>query len=149
MDNEDIKQLATDLNNVISATEKRYINQIASLKADIVRLNKRDLNASIVLCYDDGKDPFAREKLIVVDVSVSDNIYVVESQVVKELKSKYDALKASHESLKTACNNFKKFANTDLTREEFLSIPDSFMDKLKAYWGEIEQALAQAEEVKE
>lgn len=70
---------------------QRLVKKIVQLEAENKRLSKRDCNATIVLSYNDGNNPFAREELEVVDIGVSDNIYVVESQIVKEL---FDKLKA-------------------------------------------------------
>jgi hypothetical protein len=67
--------------------------EIKSLKEDIARLDKRDCNASVQLCYDDGFNPFAREDLKIVDVGVSDNIYVVESEKFNKLISLLNKLK--------------------------------------------------------
>jgi hypothetical protein len=58
----------------------------------VEELEKRDLKATIELCYNDGDDPFARERLKVLDVGVSDNIYVVESEVVATLKRQVEVL---------------------------------------------------------
>jgi hypothetical protein len=66
--------------------------EIATLKRQVEELEKRDLKATIELCYNDGDDPFARERLKVIDVGVSDNIYVVESEVVAALKRQVDVL---------------------------------------------------------
>ncbi len=48
------------------------------MKSMIEWFSKRDGSSKIQLCYDDGKNPFARRMLKVVDFGVSDNIYVVE-----------------------------------------------------------------------
>lgn len=66
---------------------------VEKYKAENKRLKKRDGNATIELCYDDGNNPFAREELKVVDIGVSDNIYVVESQVVSNLRSANERLR--------------------------------------------------------
>ena len=42
----------------------------------------------IELCYNDGFDPFARETLKIVDYGVSDDVYVVTSEVVKALHAR-------------------------------------------------------------
>lgn len=74
----------------LERTIKRLEKTIKEFKEDIERLNKRDCNATIQLCFDDGVNPFAREDLKIVDVGVSDNIYIVESvelvKLQKELK---------------------------------------------------------------
>ena len=75
-------------------------NMLTDVKAEnrqqaeqIERKQRRDSNATIELCYDDGENPFARESLKVVDVGVSDNCYVVESEIVKKYgKVAYDGL---------------------------------------------------------
>ena len=63
-----------------------------ALQAELERLEKRELNATIELCYDDGTNPFARETLKVADVGVADNVYVVKSAVVDALQRQVDAL---------------------------------------------------------
>ncbi len=60
---------------------------------EVKRLRKRDCNATVVLCYDDGCNPFARETLNIVDVGISDNIYVVESEVVKAQAAEVERLR--------------------------------------------------------
>lgn len=67
--------------------------ELAEAKEEIARFGKRDCNATVELCYDDGNDPFARETLKVVDVGVSDNIYIVESQTVNQLQAEIQRLK--------------------------------------------------------
>ena len=64
-----------------------------ALQAELERLEKRELNATIELCYDDGTNPFARETLKVADVGVADNVYVVKSDVVDALQRQVDAIK--------------------------------------------------------
>jgi hypothetical protein len=56
----------------------------AKLREEVKRLAARDLNATIILVYNDGDNPFARETLEIVDVGVSDNTYTVESKVLNE-----------------------------------------------------------------
>ena len=112
MDNEAIKQLTNDINRVVDAQTKPLHAKIENLKEQLEsawkelngikaqneRYRKRDLNASIVLSYENGvDDPFARETLKYVDVSVSDNIYVVESETVTNLQAEN---KLSRETLK-------------------------------------------------
>ncbi len=87
MDTEAVKQLANDVNNVMSATAKPYQKQIQRLQADIERFRKRDGNATIELCFEKGDDPFCRETLKHIDFGVSDNIYVVESAELTQLQA--------------------------------------------------------------
>lgn len=63
------------------------------LVADNERLRKRDCNAHIQLCYDDGNNPFAREDLKVADVGVCNNVYVVEFEVLSKALAEIDRLK--------------------------------------------------------
>ena len=92
-------EMRTDLELIGESIDKRKAEN-KNLNEDVERLRKRDLNASIVLCYDNGvDDPFAREELKHVDVSVSDNIYVVESKTLTDLQAKYATLKASRDKL--------------------------------------------------
>jgi hypothetical protein len=82
----DMPQENQELHEIVRAKNEK----IAALQAEIGRLSKRDGNATIELCYNDGNDPFARESLKVVDFGVSDNGYVVESELVSALQSKLD-----------------------------------------------------------
>ena len=70
------------------------------LKEEVERLNKRDCNATVELCYATADQPFEREQLQVVDVGVSSNVYVVESAVLTHLqiesKILREALKMSY-----------------------------------------------------
>lgn len=52
---------------------------------ELKRLSERDCNAKVQLCYKKGINPFAREDLKIVDVGVSDNTYVVESEVLNKM----------------------------------------------------------------
>lgn len=70
------------------------------LLAQLTRLQKRDCNATIQLCFNDGDNPFARENLQVVDVGVSDNCYVVESQTVKQLQTQLTTAKEENKRLR-------------------------------------------------
>ena len=69
--------------------------QVAEKDQRIEWLEKRDLKATIELCYADGQHPYERERLKVVDVGVADNIYVVHSEVVGLLRRQVDALATS------------------------------------------------------
>lgn len=66
--------------------------QVEEKNQRIEWLEKRDLKATIELCYDDGQDPFERERLKVVDVGVADNIYVVHSEVADLLRRQVEVL---------------------------------------------------------
>jgi hypothetical protein len=66
---------------------------IDALRAENERLSARDGRATIELCYDDGNNPFARSELQVADVGVADNVYVVESALVNELRAENERLK--------------------------------------------------------
>ena len=61
--------------------------EIEILKSENKRLEERDCNATVELCFNDGNNPFARETLKIVDVGVSDNIYIVESEIVTGLQA--------------------------------------------------------------
>jgi len=77
--------------------------KIEQLEKENKRLSERDCNASVQLCFDDGINPFAKEDLKVVDVGVSDNTYVVESQTVSVLKANIEQQqKCIRELIKTA-----------------------------------------------
>jgi len=62
------------------------------LKAEVERLQTRDGNATIELCFSDGNNPFAREKLKIIDFGVADNVYVVEKNRVENKPTELDAL---------------------------------------------------------
>ena len=72
--------------------------QLETLTKERDRLNKRDCNATIELCYESKNHPFEREQLKILDVGVSDNVYVVESGLFK-------ALQEDNERLRTAMEN--------------------------------------------
>ena len=67
-------------------TEKQHesVESAISLIQELQRLKSREGNAKIELCYDDGKNPFARESLKIVDFGYSDNIYIVESSLIQD-----------------------------------------------------------------
>ena len=69
-------------------------SEIAELKSEHERLLKRDGNAKIFLAFNDDIDPFHQERLQVVDVGVSDNVYIVESKLFNKVQSDMAALKA-------------------------------------------------------
>jgi hypothetical protein len=58
------------------------------------RRAKRASTSSIQLCYDDGLNPFAREDLKIVDYGYADQAYVVESELVDQLRT--DLAQATH-----------------------------------------------------
>jgi hypothetical protein len=106
----DMPQENQELHEIVRAKNEK----IAALQAEIGRFSKRDGNATIELCYNDGNNPFARESLKVVDFGVSDNGYVVESELVSALQAKLD--KAVE--LLEACEPFiKQFAPQVLAPE--------------------------------
>lgn len=79
---------------------RMYQERIAELVADrdkwraeAERLDRRDCNATVELLYNDGDNPFASEKLKVVDVGVADNVYCVESELMKKLQAENAALR--------------------------------------------------------
>ncbi len=80
-----IEQLQSKLDSV-NHDYTELLQERAEYVAENKRLRKRDGNATIQLCFNDGDNPFAREDLQVVDVGVSDNCYVVESQTVSNLQ---------------------------------------------------------------
>ena len=59
----------------------QYADRIDNLTAEVERLNKRDCTATVQLTYQDGIGYCVVEDLVVVDVSVSENIYMVESKL--------------------------------------------------------------------
>jgi predicted RNase H-like nuclease (RuvC/YqgF family) len=97
---EEIKKLKSDnsvLRTNVDGLEAKNVDLQAKVdglevkinrqQREIDRLRSRDGHATIELCYNDGNNPFAREKLKVCDFGVSDNCYVVESEVVEKLQA--------------------------------------------------------------
>ncbi len=80
--------------------------ELAEARAEIERLSKRDGNAKHELVYDDGDNPFAREKLEHVDFGVADNNYVLESHLLnntlEQIKAKNKLIKQMREALTEA-----------------------------------------------
>jgi hypothetical protein len=78
--------------------------QLAEARAAIERLSKRDGSAKHELVYDDGDNPFAREKLEHVDFGVADNNYVLESHLLnntlEQIKAKDKLIEQMREALK-------------------------------------------------
>jgi len=67
----------------------------AKLKLEIDRLNAREGNVSITLAYSTKNSTFEQEKLQIIDVGVSDNVYIVESKVLNSLQNEVDRLKSA------------------------------------------------------
>ena len=103
----------------------------ATLRAEVERLRKRDCNATIELCYDNGVDPYSRETLRILDVGVADNIYVVESKVVTTLLAAKEKAEARVREL--------EYQNKQL--EEYVEKGVAFRDELQAEMGLLEEAL--------
>jgi hypothetical protein len=103
--------------------------EIARLQQELERYKKRDLNAAIELVYDDGNNPFARESLKVVDVSVSDNIYCVESETLKstqqELERVNRQLGKAHEMLEHVRCNCLEADIVEFVDEYFAELAES------------------------
>ena len=74
--------------------------RLKELKKEIERYSSRDGNANIELCYNDGKNPFAREELKHIDFSVSENSYVVESKMVNSFEARLKPLREIYEKFK-------------------------------------------------
>lgn len=70
-----------------------------TLRAEVERLKKRDMNAKVSLLCGTDTDPFRQESLTIVDVGVADNIYVVESKMLLELRAEVERLKKEQEIL--------------------------------------------------
>ena len=108
---------------------------IAKLQKERDRFEKRECNATIELCYNDGESPFQREDLKVVDIGVSDNVYVVSSELVEKLQSRVA-------ELEKALENHSQFEDgTYITEgsEVFIAVGDQIHRKeysLKDQFGE-------------
>lgn len=62
-------------------------------EAEVERLSKRDCNATVQLCYSTNDYPFNNEDLKIVDVGVSDNVYIVESELFNDLQAQNKVLR--------------------------------------------------------
>ena len=62
-------------------------------------------------------------------------------------QDEYDTLKASRDKLLLACQSFMGFANTDLPKGAIHTIPEDWLDELKAKTHQIKQALKEAGEI--
>ena len=87
---DEVAKMLEELNCILAdkqwVTEKQHesVESAISLIQELQRLKSREGNAKIELCYDDGKNPFARESLKIVDFGYSDNIYIVESSLIQD-----------------------------------------------------------------
>jgi len=100
-----------NVNSLITQHEKTIRDLEAErdrLKADAEWYKNRDLKAKIELCYDDGNNPFQRETLKVLDVSVSENCYVVESEYLNKLRARHAELEAERDRMKEDNKNVKE-----------------------------------------
>ena len=68
--------------------------------------SKRDCNATVQLSYSTNDYPFNKEDLKIVDVGVSDNVYVVESKLFNSIQAERDRFR---EALKVIAKD-KKFS---------------------------------------
>lgn len=82
--------------------------QLVDAKDEIERLSSRDGNAKHELVYDDGDNPFAREKLEHVDFGVCDNQYVLESHLLNNTLEKVKAKDKLIEQMKSEIERLKK-----------------------------------------
>ena len=73
------------------------LEQIADLQRQLdearATIEREQRPWRVVLCYDDGDHPFCREPLEVVDVGVSDRVYVVESHTLANIQQELDEAK--------------------------------------------------------
>ena len=104
----------------------RACRAINELEAENKWLEGRDLNATIELCYDNGVNPFARETLRCVDVSVSDNIYVVESKTVQGLQSQL-AKQTANTVANVMCYLIDNYEGQSLHELKFMEIANEFL----------------------
>ena len=80
-------------NKAIEQSDKYWEQEIVNKDEEIKRLADRDCNATIRLSYEKGGYPWHTEDLKVVDVGVSDNVYIVESKVLEDTQNELKALK--------------------------------------------------------
>lgn len=75
------------VSKVIKARDKTesFLSQGIQVQREFANLNKREGKAQIELAYVSKDDLFARETLRVIDFGVSDNVYVVESDILSKL----------------------------------------------------------------
>jgi len=71
---------------------QRLIGQVETLSQENKRLSQRDCNASVQILLPTADSPFNKEDCRIVDVGVSDNIYVVECDAVVELEAENERL---------------------------------------------------------
>jgi predicted RNase H-like HicB family nuclease len=86
------------------ALNDRALGLVNKARAEIERLSKRDGNAKHELVYDDGDNPFAREKLEHVDFGVADNNYVLESHLLNNILEQIKAKDKLIEQMRKALN---------------------------------------------
>ena len=92
-------------------------------------------------CKQLGIEPLPKPDKLIIEHPDVQKLIIQYSQ----LQTKYDTLKQSHDSLKSACACFMKFANTDLPKGMIRTVPGEWLDRLKAETFNIKQALAAKE----
>lgn len=100
----------TDAINLLTNKVNQLEQDNREIKKELEQQNVRNLNANIELSYNDGVDPFSRERLELIDVS--GNIYVVESKVLEQYQK---ALYLACEKLSEEYINFieKMYCETE------------------------------------
>ena len=93
-------KLENDIFSALQVAQKRgeiltsFRQEVADLQRQLdearATIEREQRPWRVVLCYDDGDHPFCREPLEVVDVGVSDRVYVVESQMLANIQQELD-----------------------------------------------------------
>ena len=82
---------------------QRLVGQVETLSQENKRLSQRDCNATVQILLPTADSPFNKEDCRIVDVGVSDNIYVVECAAVVELQAENKRLKEELSQLTHEC----------------------------------------------
>ena len=108
----------------IEQSDKYWEQEIVNKDEEIKRLADRDCNATIRLSYEKGGYPWHTEDLKVVDVGVSDNIYMVESKVLEDTQNGLKALKQklSIENIEKVIGNYFRQYLDNLLSESDIDI---------------------------
>ena len=110
---------------------KESTEEILRLKKECNRLSERDCSASIEMCYSTGDYSFNRESLKIVDVGVSDNIYIVESKLLQETLTENKKLKAKYNSGEYFWETEEPLSTNNDTMTDFID------NHMQGYFGEV------------
>jgi len=111
---------------------KLFCNYLAEKDKEIERLQKRDGNAKIELCYDDGNNPNARSTCKHLDFGVCDNQYVVESELLNKTLAELTRWKDMCDKMATSLDEVIDVSIPD-DNDEAYCIRDRARELLSAY----------------